>query len=376
MTHTKPKNRISFLTGLFILLNGLAVLLLIISYFSVYINPKSFSIIAFFGLGYPIVLAINLLFIVFWFFVRVRYIFISILFILLGWNHLGRLVQFNLSNEITANASQIKILSFNIQNFVKENTSTTKYIQDFENQREITNFIAEQEADIICLLEVLYDKENFEQFPDQLGEKFNCQQSYYRNYYPSKKNKIDALAIFTHYPIINKGYFEYLDKTIGIFCDILMENDTVRLYNLHLASIHFKREEYDFISDITKQQNQEEFKANTLNVISKMNTAFIKRGYQTNILTAHISKSPYPVIICGDFNDTPSSYAYRKISANLKDAFVESGKGFGITYAGKNFPAFRIDFIFHDTRFKSGDFQRHKIPYSDHYPISCSLMID
>jgi len=376
VTHTKPKNRISFLTGLFLLLNGLAVLLLVISYFSVYINPKSFSIIAFFGLGYPIILAINLLFIIFWFFVKLRYGFISILFILLGWNHMGRLVQFNPSNELTANASQIKILSYNIQNFVKENTSTTKYIQDFENQQEITNFIAKEKADIICLQEVLYDKENFEQFPIQYGEKFNCQYSYSRNYYPNRKNKIDALVIFTHYPIINKGYFEYLDKTIGIYCDILMENDTVRLYNLHLASIHFRREEYDFISDITKQQDQEEFKANSLKVISKMNTAFIKRGYQTNILTAHISKSPFPVIICGDFNDTPSSYAYRKISKNLKDAFVESGKGFGITYAGKNFPAFRIDFIFHDTRFTSGDFQRHKIPYSDHYPISCSLMID
>lgn len=376
MLNTTPKKRISFLTGLFLLLNGLAVLLLLMSYISAYINPKNFSIIAFFGLGYPIILAINLLFIVFWFFVKVRYIFISIIFILLGWNHLGRLVQFNSSAEITANTGQIKILSYNIQNFVKENTSTTKYIQDFENQQEITNFIAKEKADIICLLEVLYDKENFEQFPIQLGEKFNCQYSYYRNYYPSKKNKIDALVILTNYPIINKGHFEYLDKTIGIYCDILMENDTVRLYNLHLASIHFRREEYDFISDITKQQNQEEFKANTLKVISKMNTAFIKRGYQTNILTAHISKSPYPVIICGDFNDTPSSYAYRKISENLKDAFVESGKGFGITYAGKNFPAFRIDFIFHDTRFTSGDFHRHKIPYSDHYPISCLLMID
>lgn len=376
MLNTTPKKRISFLTGLFLLLNGLAVLLLLMSYISAYINPKNFSIIAFFGLGYPIILAINLLFIVFWFFVKVRYIFISILFILLGCNHLGRLVQFNSSAEITANTSQIKILSYNIQNFVKENTSTTKYIQDFENQREITNFIAEQEADIICLQEVLYDKENFEQFPDQIGEKFNCQHSYYKNYYPNKKNKIDALVIFTHYHIINKGYFEYLDKTIGIYCDILMENDTVRLYNLHLASIHFRREEYDFISDITKQQNQEEFKANTLKVISKMNTAFIKRGYQTNILTAHISKSPYPVIICGDFNDTPSSYAYRKISENLKDAFVESGKGFGITYAGKNFPAFRIDYIFHDNRFESVNFRKHKIPYSDHYPISCSLMID
>lgn len=376
MQKTRPKKNFSFITGLFLLLNGLAVIALLFSYLSVYVNPKSFSIVAFFGLGYPILLATNLLFIIFWAFVKLRYSFISILFILLGWNHIGRLVQINSTNEDSENTSQLAILSYNIQNFVKENTSTTRYIQDFENQEEITSFIINQNADIICLQEVLYDKEGFEQFPDTLGEIFNCKNNFHRNYYPNRINKIDALAIFTKYPIIDTGYFEYLEKTIGIYCDLIIEYDTVRLYNLHLASIHFKREEYDFITDITKQQNQDEFKTNSLKIISKMNTAFIKRGNQTVILKKHIENSPYPVIICGDFNDTPSSYAYREISKNLKDAFVESGKGFGITYAGKNFPAFRIDFIFHDTQFQSENFQKHTIPYSDHFPISCLLSID
>lgn len=311
---------------------------------------------------------------IFWFFVKIRYSFISLLFILLGWNHLGRLVQINSSEKIKEDSWQINVLSYNIQNFVKENTSTTKYIQSSEIQKDITNFITEVDPDIICLQEVLYDKEDFNQFPEMFGKKFGCNYSFSRNYYPKRKDKIDALMILTKYPIFNTGYFEYLEKTIGIYCDVIMKNDTVRLYNLHLASIHFKREEYDFITDIAKQQNQEEFKANTLKVISKMNTAFIKRGTQTNILTEHIGKSPFPVIICGDFNDTPSSFAYREISKNLKDAFVESGKGFGITYAGKNFPAFRIDFIFHSPQYSSGKFQRHKIPLSDHYPISCTLI--
>jgi len=372
-THNK---RISFLTGLLLLLNVLAVLALLLAYLSVYINPGSFSIIAFFGLGYPIILAINVLFVLFWVFVRIKFSIISIVFILLGWNHIGRLVQFNSSSEASQDSGSIKILSYNIQNFVKENTSSTKYIQSFENQEEITEFILNQKADIICLQEVLYDKESFEEFPAQLGKKFGCDYSFSRNYYPKRKGKIDALMILTKFPIINTGHFEYLEKTIGIYSDIIIKNDTVRLYNLHLASIHFRREEYNFISDITNQQNQKEFKTNTLKVISKMNTAFIKRGYQINILTEHISKSTYPIIICGDFNDTPSSYAYRQISHNLQDAFVESGKGFGITYAGKNFPAFRIDYIFHDAQFSSANFIKHNIPFSDHYPISCSLIFD
>lgn len=368
-----PTKRNSFITGLFLLLNSLAVFLLLLSYLSVYINPKSFSIIAFFGLGYPIILGINLLFVLFWFFVKPRFSFISIVFILLGWNHIGRLVQFNSSTEIEINSKQINVLSYNIQNFVKENTSTTKYIESSEIQQEITKFIGEQKADVICLQEVLYDKENFAQFPEQLGKKFDCSYSLSRNYYPKRNGKIDALMILTKFPIINTGHFEYLEKTIGIYCDVLSNNDTLRLYNLHLASIHFRREEYNFITDITNQQNQEAFKANTMKIISKMNTAFIKRGNQTNLLTKHIGNSPYPVIICGDFNDTPSSFAYREISKNLKDAFVEGGKGFGITYAGKNFPAFRIDFIFHDKGYSSVNFIRHKIPFSDHYSISCTL---
>lgn len=371
-----PTKRKSFIKGLFLLLNSLAILLLLLAYLSVYINPISFSLIAFFGLGYPVFLGTNLLFVVCWLFVKPRYAFISILFILLGWNHIGRLVQFNSSTEVKTNLEQINLLSYNIQNFVKENTSTTKYIESSEIQQEITKFIRDQKADIICLQEVLFDKENFVQFPELLGKKFDCPYSYSRNYYPKRTGKIDALMILTKFPIINNGHFEYLEKTIGIYCDIIAKGDTIRLYNLHLASIHFRREEYNFISDITKQQNQEKLKTNTLKIISKMNTAFIKRGNQTNLLKDHIRKSPYPVIICGDFNDTPSSYAYREISKNLNDAFVESGKGFGITYAGKSFPAFRIDYIFHENGFSSVNFMKHKISYSDHYPISCTLIYD
>jgi len=117
-----------------------------------------------------------------------------------------------------------------------------------------------------------------------------------------------------------------------------------------------------------------QLKDNFLKVISKINSAFIKRGYQTDIITEHINDSPYPVIICGDLNDTPTSYAYRILSKGLKDAFTGSGKGFGITYAGENFPAFRIDYILHDDMFNAVNFTRNKISLSDHYPISSILI--
>ncbi len=374
MSTNKPKKHISFFLGVLLLLNFLAVLLILLSYVSVYINPAKFSLLAFAGLAYPLFLVLNLLFIILWIFLRAKYTFLSLLIILLGWNHLGRLVQFNSDSTLTEKDKHINILSYNIQNFVNENTASTKYITDFENQAKIIEYVRQQNADIICLQEVLYDRKGHDKFHISLGKDLNCDYSYHRNYYKNRKAKLDAIVIFSRYPMIDKGFLEYHEKTIGIYTDLIMREDTVRLYNLHLASIHFRKEEYDFISDITKQQNQQEFKDNFLKVISKINSAFIKRGYQTDIITEHINDSPYPVIICGDLNDTPTSYAYRKLSKGLKDAFTGSGKGFGTTYAGENFPAFRIDYILHDDMFNAVNFTRNKISLSDHYPISCILI--
>jgi len=82
--------------------------------------------------------------------------------------------------------------------------------------------------------------------------------------------------------------------------------------------------------------------------------------------------SKYPVIVCGDFNDTPVSYTYRKMKSGLKDAFVNIGAGTGNTYLG-SFPSFRIDYIFHSQQFKTIDFERIEARLSDHYPIICHL---
>ena len=373
MPGIKPKRKISFLSGFFLSLNIFAVFLLLLAYGSVYINPNKLSIIAFAGLTYPVILAVNLFFILFWIFVRVKFALLSILFVLPGWNHIGRLVQFNDDSSLSEKTETFKVISYNIQNFFKLNLSSTKYISNFDNQKKITDFIIARNADIICLQELLYDRDEHGKFAQQFGQNFSCPNSYYRNYFQSNKKKLDAIAIFTKYQIIDKGFLDYEDKTIGIYTDVLIKNDTVRIYNLHLASIHFRKEDYDFISDPTANSEQQELKENTLKVLSKIRQAFIKRGNQVDIVKNHIKKSPYPVVICGDFNDTPSSYTYRILSKGRRDGFTESGKGFGITYAGKGFPPFRIDYILYDDFFQSVNFVKHNISLSDHYPVSCIL---
>ncbi len=367
------KYKISIIGKLIFLVNFFTVGLLFLAYLSFYINPLDFSFPAFAGLSYPIILAINLGFIILWFFIRPRYILLSVLAILLGWNHLTRLLPINPTTEIPKGKTAIKILSFNVQNFLRVNITNTKYISDFENQNEILEYIQRKDADIVFLQEFLYDRDKIKNFTKWFGEKTNCPYSHTRNYFQRKDNKLDAIAIFSKSPIIKQGHISFDKKTIAIYADIIKGADTIRVYNLHLASIHLKKEDYDFISEMDIQQDKEDIKNASRAVASKVRAAFIKRGRQIEIVKVKLKESPYPLIVCGDFNDTPVSYTYHSLTKELKDAFAESGSGFGNTYAGKNFPSLRIDYILHDEFFKSINFKRDKIYLSDHYPISCVL---
>ena len=102
--------------------------------------------------------------------------------------------------------------------------------------------------------------------------------------------------------------------------------------------------------------------AGSISILRKLKSAFVKRAKQVDALHEYISKSPYPVILCGDFNDTPTSYTYHTVRGGLRDAFVDSGTGMSGTYAGK-LPSFRIDYILYDKKFKS-----FKIFFSNFFP--------
>ena len=49
-----------------------------------------------------------------------------------------------------------------------------------------------------------------------------------------------------------------------------------------------------------------------------MRQAYIQRADQVDIIKEDIRLSPYPVIVCGDFNDTPVSYTYKTLSKELR----------------------------------------------------------
>jgi endonuclease/exonuclease/phosphatase family metal-dependent hydrolase len=157
-----------------------------------------------------------------------------------------------------------------------------------------------------------------------------------------------------------------------IFSDIKVNNDeTIRVYNCHFQSYQIKPEEYTVIESPGSGSNRLKLRE-VFELGQKLISAFSIRAFQARKVAEHIKNCPYPIVVCGDFNDTPCSYTYRKVLGNMKDSFVESGFGISNTYHGI-LPSIRIDYILHSNQYHSHNYKRDRVIYSDHYPISCII---
>jgi len=353
---------------------------ILLSYLSVIISPERSSLLPFFGLFYPYFFFLNIFFFLFWFF-RKNKIYIAILLVLLlGWNHMSSTFQpfpnFKNQNKHEDNKSHstirqntfpdIRILSYNLHLFNYLNLDQSDISSD-----SIVDFIASKKADIICLQEI-YFSGNSELTADILRKKLHKTPYSYFQYSPTKHSyRHYGLAIFSAFPIVNRGKVFFNNTfNLSIFADIIINGDTLRVFNNHLQSFLIGSRNFNFLTS-PKGKNNEAF--DDLQDISlRMRSAFIKRASQVDILSLKIQESPHPVVVCGDFNDTPVSYTYHKLSKGLKDAFIESGKGFGKTYSNI-FPSYRIDYILFSPGMISGNFKVIKNNLSDHFSVFCTL---
>ena len=159
------------------------------------------------------------------------------------------------------------------------------------------------------------------------------------------------------------------DLNYCIFSDIIKNKDTFRIYNVHLQSIKLSKAEEELEGFIGEDTSKD---FDVINVIRKLKVAYQKRAEQARKIISHMKKSPHPIIVCGDFNDTPMSYTYNQFDRLLNDAFRNSSWGIGRTYMGR-LPAGRIDYIFHSSDLNSSSFKIQKEVFSDHLAISCKI---
>jgi endonuclease/exonuclease/phosphatase family metal-dependent hydrolase len=338
-------------------LNIILAIALLATYLVPKVNPAKFWIPSVLGLAYSYILLLNALFILFWLVVSWRFLFISLLTILAGYQINNSYIQF--FEKKTENNNGIKILSYNVQHFYS-------YLDKKNPNTGILDFIAGQNANIICLQDTKLQKEG-NLNPIKMKSLFpgikHCQLAH--------QSKWGGQVTFSSYPIVSMGELRFEDsKNMVIFTNLKIGNDTIRVYNCHLQSFGINPSQYSIIDTLGFDTKKlKEMKT----IGGKLKRANISRSKQVLILTDHIAKCPYPVIVCGDFNDTPVSFTYGKIRSLLNDSFVSSGKGVSNTYRGK-LPQNRIDYIFYSNHFKAYNYHRHNMEYSDHYPISTTLI--
>jgi endonuclease/exonuclease/phosphatase family metal-dependent hydrolase len=365
------KKKPGFLTRLLLIINYLFILGMILAYLASYINPEQFVFIAFFGLAYPVLLLGNMVFLLFWLLRGKRYLFLSLIIILLGWNHFQRHYQFGGKELEDKSKRHIKVLTYNVQNL-----SYSTYGKNEANREKMFRFLEQQEADILCLQEFLFLAWNSSELLEELQARTDLPYLFYENYNPESK-VIQGLLLFSRHPFINEGSVDMGHNNVSaIYADMVTEEDTFRVYNIHYESIRLIGKDFEFVTELANNGGSvQEIREGSSNVLRKLARAFRVRGVQVEILYEHMKTSPYRIILCGDFNDTPSSYVYRTTKGDMKDAFIESGSGYNNTYAGR-LPPLRIDYILCDPSLEIYDYEaHHDFRQSDHFPVTCTITL-
>jgi endonuclease/exonuclease/phosphatase family metal-dependent hydrolase len=357
-----------FIINILFRVNILVTALLLLAYLAVYINPHHFWPIAFLGLAYPFLLILNLLFVFIWAIRLKVQVFLSLIAILAGWVFIARYAQFELpfvkKEEPHKVENSFKVLSFNVRLFNRYN-----WLKDKKAFQEIFSFIEKESPDIICFQEFFTkDKISEAEIKKKLAGTSYC----YIKYTSQRPNSNFGIATFSKYPIVNGGCLLF-EKTYNlcIYTDIKIGEDTVRVYNNHLQSIRFLKRHYELVDSLKFPYSQKQFHG-IWDITTRLKLAFKLRAMQAEIVAVHLKRSPHPVIVCGDFNDTPVSYTYQTIRHNLRDAFEEAGSGLGHTYLGR-FPSYRIDYILFDNSFGAANYRSPKLELSDHYPVICRM---
>ena len=330
-------------------LNWVAAIILLFSYLLPFIPPSTFALLSVFSLAVPFLIIINFIFLLFWLLRLKKQMLLSLVVLILGFNHLTSIYEISSSEDPVAGVDKLKVLSYNVKQFNRYEWADDKLIP-----QKIAGFIANQDPDVVSIQEYfLGEKKVAGKFPHE-----------YINI--KEKSSEFGLAILSKFPIVNSGSLDFPTKSNNnaIFADIVKEDDTIRVINVHLQSFSEKPN----FENLEKQHSKKVFLG--------MGQTFVRQERQMELVLDLIKKTPYPVLLMGDFNNTSYSYVYRELtSEGLYDAYKEAGNGLGQTFNFRFFPL-RIDFIMAPESMEVLSFKNFKVPYSDHYPITATFRIN
>lgn len=318
-----------------------------IAYILPFLAPNIFPLLSVLTLFMPLFFILNGLFFIYWGIQFKKRMILSGLVLLMGITFINKFYKFS-SKDFPEDEKDFTVMSYNVRLF-----NVFKWLERDDVPENILAFINDKNPDILCIQEY--------------SNSGNIDLKVYRHkYILMEGNQIKtAQAIFSKFPIIDQGNIVFPNSNNNIvFADIKKGKDIIRVYNMHLQSIKISPDVNE-INENIDALNQ----GKSQRLYSRITKAFKQQQQQAEIIKEHKTDCPYPIIICGDMNNSAFSYVYRNIKGKLNDSFEEAGTGFGATYKFRYYPA-RIDYIFADENMTVKKFESFSdFENSDHYPI-------
>ena len=316
--------------SIFTVAHVVIVLLLGATMLNAYIPPKVFPLLNLLSLAFPFLMIANLLLCVFWIISWRKRAFVFLLISTLFLTPVRRWINYS---EPKSEKADFKVLTFN-----------NKY-NDY-GLEEVKNYIKSFNADVIFLQESGYSglgNSDFEEMKYSLHNR--------------------RISFFSKYQIVEQDTIPLIDKGKSVYADVIIKGKRIRFINVYLEPFQLHK------SMVKPTDDLEENGTKAKSLVRRFMPVFKKHEEQVQILKNFIEKSPYPVILAGDFNSVPNSYEYYTISGVLKDCFLESGTGLATSFHDYKIPI-RIDYVFSSDNLKSTEYKVDRSQkLSDHYPV-------
>lgn len=355
-----------------IIANAVEVFIFLLSCAVPHLHPRYTGFLGFLGLGFPYLLLLNLVFLVWWLVIlRPHYALISGIALVLAVPNL--LVSFAFHRPVPFDRKRapgtLRVVTWNVARFLELKRNTN---EKSRKRLEMIELIRRQDADVLCLQE-FHTSTNGDYYDNiepirALGYPF-----YYFSYDRDGDNHYYSSIIFSRIPFVDTGRARYPRPTLAdvlMYADLRFAGDTIRIYNTHLQSNQFGIKDYERIGRITN--GSDSLVANSRSILRKVKRAFLLRSIQADMAHELMGNAPHPRILCADLNDVPTSYTYFTMRGRMQDAFLKKGSGIGRTFSGLA-PTLRIDYIFADPRFRVRQFGRVVRGLSDHYLLVADL---
>ncbi|MEO6868513.1 MAG: endonuclease/exonuclease/phosphatase family protein [Ginsengibacter sp.] len=358
--------------------NMILLILFIFSCFTPYVNTGIYWWIALLGLTFPVLLFAVFCLLIYYLIKRSKWAFLNIIILILGIQQIRATVAFNAKNNYLQNntADDIKILQWNVKSWDQLRLEQSGDFHGESFQPKMMSFLKESNADIMCF-EEFFEGTDTSKFKSNIAQ---IKAIGYPYFYFRHGDLLDGIyfsgdAIFSKFTILDTASINgdsIHNNAILIYADVQLPGKKIRVFATHLQSVGFTDDQYTAIQDLKKGEESGIKQSRT--IIGKLKRAYGYRYKQSLIVKQHLNESPWPTLLCGDFNDVPNSNTYFTISKNMQDAFLKKGTFIGRTFR-YIFPTLRIDYVLTDKNFEIKNFKVLRIPYSDHYPVESIIRL-